>query len=337
MLQYKPIAPYVRNRDTAFAVMMDVVIALLPLYFMAFYFFGLRALLLGLASTAAAVVSDFVCILLEGKRPYLRDISSVVTGMILPLLMSAATPYYVVVSASVFAIVFVKHVFGGVGQSAFNPAAAGFAFAAACWPAQVFSYPVPFAELEPFGSVSATLSNGPAWNLFQGGVPTNDIWDLLLGRFLGPMGLTNILVLAACLFYLLFRGAISWQAPAAFFGIMVLAMLLFPRIPESGPMSLVYEATTGMWVFGGIFMLNEPGTLPKRSSSRLAYGALAAVFTILFQQFGRVEQTFAFALLLTNVFSFTLDRYSERLLRRLRRVYLATRTKLSEKKTAQRA
>lgn len=53
MLQYKPIAPYVRNRDTTFAVMMDVVIALLPLYFMAFYFFGLRALLLGLASTAA--------------------------------------------------------------------------------------------------------------------------------------------------------------------------------------------------------------------------------------------------------------------------------------------
>ena len=232
MLQYKPIAPYVRNRDTAFAVMMDVVIALLPLYFMAFYFFGLRALLLGLASTAAAVVSDFVCILLEGKRPYLRDISSVVTGMILPLLMSAATPYYVVVSASVFAIVFVKHVFGGVGQSAFNPAAAGFAFAAACWPTQVFSYPVPFAELEPFGSVSATLSNGPAWNLFQGGVPTNDIWDLLLGRFLGPMGLTNILVLAACLFYLLFRGAISWQAPADFFWIYGSGDAFIP--PNSG-------------------------------------------------------------------------------------------------------
>ena len=127
------------------------------------------------------------------------------------------------------------------------------------------------------------------------------------------------------------------MTPAAFFGILVLSLLLFPLFPESGPMSLVYEATTGMWVFGGIFMLNEPGTLPKRSSSRLAYGALAAVFTILFQQFGRVEQTFAFALLLTNVFSFTLDRYSERLLRRLRRVYLATRTKLSEKKTAQRA
>ena len=60
MLQYEPKAPYVRNRDSAFTVMMDVVIALLPLYFMAFYFYGLRALMLGLASVAAAVVSDFV-------------------------------------------------------------------------------------------------------------------------------------------------------------------------------------------------------------------------------------------------------------------------------------
>lgn len=233
MLQYEPKAPYVRNRDSAFTVMMDVVIALLPLYFMAFYFYGLRALMLGLASVAAAVVSDFVCILLEGKKPYFRDISSVVTGMMLPLMMSAATPYYVVVSASVFAVVFVKHVFGGVGQSAFNPAAAGFAFAVACWPVQVFSYPAPFSSLEPFGTISAGLSSGPAWNLFQGGVPANDILDLLLGRFLGPMGLTNILVLATCLFYLLFRGAISWQAPAAFFGIMVLAMLLFPEFQKA--------------------------------------------------------------------------------------------------------
>lgn len=233
MLQYEPKAPYVRNRDSAFTVMMDVVIALLPLYFMAFYFYGLRALMLGLASVAAAVVSDFVCILLEGKKPYFRDISSVVTGMMLPLMMSAATPYYVVVSASVFAVVFVKHVFGGVGQSAFNPAAAGFAFAVACWPVQVFSYPAPFSSLEPFGTISAGLSSGPAWNLFQGGVPANDILDLLLGRFLGPMGLTNILVLATCLFYLLFRGAISWQAPAAFFGIMVLASFCSPEFQKA--------------------------------------------------------------------------------------------------------
>lgn len=336
MAQKVQIAPYVRTRESAFTVMMDVVIALLPLYFMAYYFYGLRALLLGFASVIAAVACDCICVLLQGKKPYTRDISAIVTGMMLPLMMSAATPYYVVISASVFAII-IKQIFGGVGQSAFNPAAAGFAFAVACWPAQVFSYPTPFAPLPVSGTITTGLANGPAWNLFQGGVPTNDLLDLFLGKFLGPMGLTNILVLATCMFYLLFRNAIGWQAPATFFAVVILGAMLFPRIPESGSMSLVHEATTGMWVFGGIFMLNEPGTLPKRSASRLFYGALAGIFTLLFQRFGRVEQTFVFALLLTNVFSIVFDRHSERLLYRLRRVYLETRTKLNERKSAQRA
>ncbi len=65
-------------------------------------------------------------------------------------------------------------------------------------------------------------------------------------------------------------------------------------------MSLVYEATTGMWVFGGIFMLNEPGT-SETLQFPLGLWRVGGCFTILFQQFGRVEQTFAFALLLTNV------------------------------------
>ena len=51
MPQYEPKAPYVRNRDSAFTIMMDMVVAMLPLYFMAFYFYGSRARMLGLVST----------------------------------------------------------------------------------------------------------------------------------------------------------------------------------------------------------------------------------------------------------------------------------------------
>ncbi len=64
MPQYEPKAPYVRSRDSAFTMMADMIIAMLPLYFMAFYFYGSRALLLGLASVAAAVISVLACILL---------------------------------------------------------------------------------------------------------------------------------------------------------------------------------------------------------------------------------------------------------------------------------
>ena len=58
MLQYEQKAPYVRNRDSAFTFMMDVVIALLPLYFMAFYFYGFRALMMGLFKTLASSGTD---------------------------------------------------------------------------------------------------------------------------------------------------------------------------------------------------------------------------------------------------------------------------------------
>ena len=332
-----PKAPYVRSRESAATVMIDVIIALCALYFMAFYFYGLRALTLGLVSGLAASLADWFCQLLRGKSPYLRDISALVTGLIIPLTMSAAVPYYVVIAASVFAVVFVKHVFGGVGQSAFNPAAAGIAFAIACWPDKIFAYPAPFAKPEVFGEVTVSLSSGPAWSIFQGGVPSIDVLDLLLGKFAGPMGLTNILVLGACMFYLLFRNAVHWESLLGFYAPMVVFTMLFPRIEVNGPTALVLEAITGMWVFGGIFMLSEPGTLPKRSVSRFVYGLAAAVFTLLFRAFGRVEQTFVFALLLTNVFGVTIDRYSERLMRRLRRVYHDARAKRSEEESAARS
>ena len=334
MAAIQPKAPYVRSRESASTMMLDVIVALSALYFMAFYFYGARTLALGLVSVVTALLADWLCQILRGKSPYFRDISAIVTGMIIPLTMSAAVPYYVVVSAAVFAVVFVKHVFGGVGQKAFNPAAAGICFAIACWPDKIFAYPAPFSHPQVFGDVTVTLSNGPAWSMFQNGVPSVDVLDLILGKFAGPMGLTNILVLGACMFFLLFRDAIQWQSMWGFYAPMVVFIMLFPCSGLNGPTSLVLEAITGIWVFGGMFMMSEPGTLPQRSLSRLAYGLLAAVFTLLFRAFGRVEQTFPFALLLTNVFSVSIDRIFERLMRRLRRVNLDTRAKRSEKKSS---
>ena len=76
MPQFEPKAPYVRNRDSAFTMMADVIIAMLPLYFMAFYFYGSRALLLGLVSVAAAVIAFYVCILQTDIFSYNPDISA---------------------------------------------------------------------------------------------------------------------------------------------------------------------------------------------------------------------------------------------------------------------
>ena len=80
-------APYIRHRDSTRAMMVDVLVALLPLLVMACYYYGFRALMVSLLSVATCVLAEWVCVKLRQKKVNVRDLSSVVTGLMLALLM----------------------------------------------------------------------------------------------------------------------------------------------------------------------------------------------------------------------------------------------------------
>ena len=314
-------APHIKTRESNRTVMGDAVIALLPLYLMAFYFYGYRSLMLGLTSVVTCVVADCACIKLRGVKLNARDFSSIVTGMIIPLLLPASIPYYVIIIGAIFAIVFVKQPFGGIGQNIFNPAAAAFAITAISWPEKAFMYPLPLQKLEVFGEVTAKLIEGPAHTLKLGGVPTVTALDMITGNFPGPMGATNILVLATCFIYLVFRKTISWQTPVTFVATAAVAAFFFPRVTTGGSASVMLELLSGCLMFSAVFMLTDPVTSPKRGLAKYIYGMLAAIVTMLFRHFGGYEETVLFAVLLMNAFTPIIDRLSEIILRILRRVH----------------
>ncbi|RPF47545.1 electron transport complex protein RnfD [Hydrogenoanaerobacterium saccharovorans] len=313
-------APHIKARETNRTVMGDAIIALLPLYLMAFYFYGERAAMLGLVSVGTCVAADILCILLRGQKINLRDFSPVVTGMMLPLLLPASIPYHIVIIGGLFAIIFVKQPFGGVGQNLFNPAAGAFALMAISWPDKVFLYPEPLMKLEAFGEITSKLVEGSAHTLKLGGVPVINTLDMITGNFAGPMGATNILVLTTCLIYLIFRKTVSWQVPISFLATTALMAYCFPRIPTSGFSSVVLEMLSGSLMFGAVFMLTDPVTAPKRGLSKYFYGIISAVVTMLFRRYGGYEQTVMFAILLMNAFAPVIDRVSEFILRILRRM-----------------
>ena len=127
-------APHVRQSESVLTIMTDVVIALVPLYIMSFFYYGVRALVLGLCGVASCLVFSAVGSLVSKERPNIRDLTSAITGLIIPLLMPADVPYYVILAACAVAILVVKLPFGGTGYNLFNPAAVGFASVALCWP-----------------------------------------------------------------------------------------------------------------------------------------------------------------------------------------------------------
>lgn len=323
-LDHSP-APHIRYQENNRTLMSDVIILLLVLCVLAFLFYGPRSLALCGVSAAAAVAADIICMLLRGKRPNPRDLSPIVTGLMIALVMPATISFKIVVCASVFAVAVVKHPFGGTGNNVFNPAAAGFSFAAICWPQQVFMYPQPFESIPVLSEVSVKLSQNPAFVLKVGGIPTNDITEMVLGNYPGPMGATNILVLVACLAYLLFRRTIRWQLPIPFLASCAFVAFLFPRVGSDGVQSVLFEMMSGMLLFGAVFMITDPATSPKRDSSLAVYGIFAGVITMLFRYIGGFEESMPFAVLFANAFVPVIDRYNESLHRVIRRKNLEIR------------
>lgn len=309
-------SPYIRYRESSRTVMGDTIIALAPLYFMAYFYYGVRVLAVGGLAIGTCVAADWFCSLLTRRHVNFRDLSPVVTGMVLSLLMPAAVGYSVVVMASLFAILIVKAPFGGTGNNLFNPAAAGVAFATVCWTGKMFSYTQPLDHLPLMLTDSVKFLQGPAATLKLGGVPNIGSTELLLGNFPGPMGATNILIILACLVYLLVRKNVKWYVPLSYLGV-VAVIAAFAR-PYGVTMieSACFELASGSLLFVAVYMLSEPVSLPKRGGARFAYGVTAGVVTMLFRYFGTLEQSAVFALLLMNAVSPAFDAAEEWLILR---------------------
>ena len=317
-------APHIRMSQTTRGVMADAIAALSFLYAMAFYYHGPRSLVLGLFSVFVCLLCDILCSAISKKRYNLRDFSAVVTGMILPLMMPASVEYRIVAVAGIFAIVVAKVPFGGVGHNVFNPAAAGFSFAAICFEDALFTYPPADLKLPLWQTAEFTLATSPAFVLQLGGTPGYDSMSMLLGKYPGPMGATNILVLIACLIYLVSRGTVRWSMPVSFFATVAVLAFAFPRSAAGGLASVGFELATGLLLFGGIFLLGDPVTTPKREMSKVAFGITSGVMVMLFRHFGNMEEGITFALLLMNAAVWGFDMAGERIVRRMRRKKLGT-------------
>lgn len=306
-------APHVRQSESVVTMMTDVIVALLPIYLMAFFYHGARSLVLGLCGALCCSVLSVLGALLLREKP-VPDLTPIITGLIIPLLLPADIPYYVVISACAVAIFVVKIPFGGTGSNLFNPAAVGFASVAICWPELVFRYPATMQAIEIFGESTAKIAQSPAYSLSLGAVPDYNILDMLLGSAPGPMGATNILVVAACGIFLIVKKAINWITPVSFIVPYALLCLLFPRIGGSPFEALCYELFSGTVVFGAFFMLTEPVTSPKRDFGKLMAGISSAIVVFLFRYFGGFEMGFASALIVMNVFSPIYDAICESVL-----------------------
>ncbi len=294
------------KRKPEFTVMTDMLAVLLMIAVAAVYYYGARAAAVIAVTVAVSVAADFICIKLRKKEADVKDISALLTGLTLGLMMSASAPYYEAAAAAVFAVVVAKHAFGGHGCEIFDPAAAGFLFASLCFPDGMLTYPRAFADL-PMSSLipSDMLTQSLTKTFLLTGTASVSLIDVLIGRFCGPMGTGFILLLAVGAVFLLMRRSIS--SITFFTELAVTGIYAFIKY-DFDPMSVLYFFSSGMLLFGMIFLSCNYTVIPKTRSSRFIYGLVAGVVVILFYQHSGTENAVVCSVIISSPIGIELDR-----------------------------
>jgi Na+-translocating ferredoxin:NAD+ oxidoreductase RnfD subunit len=290
------------KKDTRLRWTDTLVMLALPLV-SACYFYGLRALKLTALSVVTAVLCEAAGRFLMRTKATVGDVSAVVTGAAIALMLPAGAPWWLPVVGSSFAIIAAKLPFGRVETLPFSPAAAGFAFITVCFPELVFRFPVVGSTTGSAGvSLAAMLASNTKLKLVS-----VKALDLVTGNFPGPMGACCLIVLTGSFIYMLIRRPKSTVSVLGFLAGAALIGFALPRV--NGRLdSALLEVAAGTTLFSALFLLSEPGTQPKNPVSCLLFGLVGGAIAVLMRHFGPYEDCGCFAVLVADALWPVFDR-----------------------------
>ncbi|MBR5120711.1 MAG: RnfABCDGE type electron transport complex subunit D [Clostridia bacterium] len=286
-------SPHIHTKTTTQSIMRDVIIALLPASVAGVVLFGIKALFNIAACVIAAVLSEFVFNLLAKKKQTVSDLSAVVTGLLLALNLSTKATVWQCVIGSVFAIVIVKCLFGGIGCNFANPAIT----------ARVFLL-MSFAQIG--GGVATNyqtdlIASATPLEAIKTGATENlpSLLDMLLGNRGGAIGETCAIAILLGGIYLIARKVIRWHTPVIFIGtVFVLSFIIKQDLTLA-----LYEVLGGGLLLAAFFMATDYSTTPINKYGKMVFAFGCGVITVLIRFWGAYPEGVSFAILLMNILS----------------------------------
>jgi electron transport complex protein RnfD len=293
-----------------------VLLATLPGTLMMFWLYGWGVLINLILAGIAALSAEAAVLQLRRRplRPSLSDGSALVSATLLALALPPYCPWWLALSAAAFAMVFGKHLYGGVGSNPFNPAMLGFALVLVTFPQQMTHWPSSHGmdllsglqQVFGFGQppdawVRATALDSLRINKSQ---TMDELFSAnpAFGHF-GGRGVEwmNLAFLAGGAF-LLQRKVFSWHAPVGMLAsLFVISLLCWKGSGSDSHGSPLFHLLTGATMLGAFFIVTEPVSGAKNPIARLLFGAGVGLLTYLIRTWGGYPDGVAFAVLLMNL------------------------------------
>ncbi len=331
-------SPHLTGTAQTQNVMLKVMLCALPGVIAQFYFFGTGALVQVLLGISTAILTEAAVLKLR-QRPIkatISDNSAALTGLLLGVAVPALAPWWIVVIGTIFAILVVKQLYGGLGNNIFNPAMAAYVMLLISFPVQMTTWVAPTG-----GSLNEVGLLASLQIIFQGASPETILayragFDgvtmatpldtiktslsagltvdeaLAKNSFSGGFGIgwfwINLAYLLGglCMLKLkLIRWHISVALLASLFICASFGYLISPDT-HSGPLLHLFSGATMLAAF---FIATDPVTAATSVKGRLIFGALIGLLIYVIRTFGGYPDAVAFAVLLANLCAPFIDYY----------------------------
>lgn len=321
-------SPYISQASSVRSIMLKVLAALVPGIAAYVWFFG-AAILVQIALCSIAALAGEWAMLAIRRKPaatiwmFVSDGSALVTAWLIALTFPSIAPWWLPLAGTLFAIVIVKHLYGGLGQNPFNPAMAGYCLMIVAYPQLMSQWPAAgftdFAAqwqaifgLRASGALDAMVMATPldalrtALHTPEARVTVADVLGSAAtsGTF-GAMGGRGWEWVAAGYLagglWLVQQRIIGWHIPTAFLvtlaAIAGIASVLSPAA-FAGPLFHLFSGGAMLCAF---FIATDPVSGATTPRGKLIFAAGIALFTWIIRTFGAYPDGIAFATLLMNL------------------------------------
>jgi electron transport complex protein RnfD len=312
-------SPFFRQPASVQSVMLRVLAALLPGIAVYVWFFGAAVLIQILIASVAALASEAALLKLRGKPVllFLTDGSALVTAWLIALTFPPIGPWWLVVLATLIAIVVAKHLYGGLGQNPFNPAMVAFCVMIVAYPQLMSQWPaVGFTDFSaqlgaifggrhldamvmatPLDTLRTALHTAEARATVAGVFGTHAAFGNIGGK--GWEWVAGGYLLGGL--WLIQQRIITWHMPAAFLGTLALIAGIASGLSPDKFAGPLFHVLTGGAMLGAFFIVTDPVSGATTPRGKLIFAAGIAVLTWIIRVFGAYPDGIAFATLLMNI------------------------------------
>ena len=308
-------------------IMRQVIYAMIPGIIIMTYFFGIGVLTNILLSMLAAFLWEISILKIRKKQiiPVINNYSTQVTAIIFALTIPPLTPWWMIVLAMFFAIIIAKHIYGGMGFNIFNPAMVGFAILMISYPSHMthwLSFDNNLNIMESL-KIVAGIVNPQNWDALSSATPLSHIKtaismgqnmpEIIKSEIFGEVAGLGWEIIGGTFFvgglYLLYKKTINWLIPFSLLAGFLLLNVIFYFIDNNIYTNPLVNLLSGSVIIAAFYIATDPVASPVSSRGKILYGFMIGSLIFIIRTFGAYPDGVAFAVLLMNMTTPTIDYY----------------------------